>query len=90
MLDTDLRAQLGVNQLGPQAVNTRTFGGNLVGPTLRVKPGDTLRINVINNLPPNPDEHTVFAARGPGHNANRQRLLAAGEPIANLGTRHSC
>ena len=39
MLDTDLRAQFGINQLGSQTVQTRTFGGNLVGPTLRVKPG---------------------------------------------------
>ena len=35
-------------------VETPTFEGGLIGPTLRVKPGDTIEFDLINNLPPNP------------------------------------
>ena len=33
----------------------RTYEGTIPGPTLRVKPGDTLRIKLVNDLPPNRD-----------------------------------
>jgi len=35
-------------------VQTPTYEGALTGPTLRVKPGDSIQIEMINNLPPNP------------------------------------
>lgn len=34
-------------------VNLRNYNGELVGPSMRVKPGQLLRINLINNLPAN-------------------------------------
>ena len=37
-------------------VQTPTFEGGLIGPTLRVKPGDTIEFDLINNLPPNPQD----------------------------------
>jgi len=36
-------------------VNTPTFTGTIPGPTLRVKPGDRILINMINNFPENPE-----------------------------------
>jgi len=38
---------------------TPTYEGGLIGPTLRVKPGDTIEFNLINNLPPNPDNQRM-------------------------------
>ncbi|UCE62967.1 MAG: multicopper oxidase domain-containing protein, partial [Nitrospirota bacterium] len=35
-------------------IRSPTYEGNLIGPTLRVKPGDTMVITMPNNLPPNP------------------------------------
>jgi len=35
-------------------VHLRSFSSMIPGPTLRINAGDTLRINIINNLPPNP------------------------------------
>ena len=40
-------------------VNTPTFEGTLIGPTLRVKPGDTIDINLKNSLPPNPENQRM-------------------------------
>ena len=37
-----------------RAVQTPTYAGTIPGPTLRVKPGDTLNILLVNRLPPNP------------------------------------
>ena len=33
----------------------RTYEGAVPGPTLRLKPGDVLRIKLINDMPPNRD-----------------------------------
>ncbi|MFI7504717.1 multicopper oxidase family protein [Streptomyces sp. NPDC049687] len=38
---------------GAGTVRTRTYEGSVPGPTLRVRPGDTLRITHVNALPPN-------------------------------------
>jgi FtsP/CotA-like multicopper oxidase with cupredoxin domain len=35
----------------------RSYSGKLVGPTLRARPGDTLRIKLVNNLPPEQPEN---------------------------------
>jgi FtsP/CotA-like multicopper oxidase with cupredoxin domain len=37
-------------------IETTTYEGRLIGPTLRVSPGDRLKINIVNSLPPNPDQ----------------------------------
>jgi FtsP/CotA-like multicopper oxidase with cupredoxin domain len=37
-------------------VETTTYEGRLIGPTLRVRAGDRLSIEVINSLPSNPDQ----------------------------------
>jgi FtsP/CotA-like multicopper oxidase with cupredoxin domain len=38
-------------KLGGCGVKLRSFNGQLVGPTLRLKPGDVLRLMLVNNLP---------------------------------------
>ena len=42
-------------------VNTPTFTGTIPGPTLRVKPGDRMLINMINNFPENPENQRTGA-----------------------------
>src|SRR4051794_632300 len=39
---------------GRDKVHLRSYNGALVGPTIRVHPGDTLNVRLANNLP-NPD-----------------------------------
>lgn len=41
--------------IGGTLFTARCYNGQLPGPTFRAKPGDTLEITVVNNLPPNPD-----------------------------------
>jgi FtsP/CotA-like multicopper oxidase with cupredoxin domain len=61
-LSTTLEIQLATNTVldvdsGLQKdIETATYEGRLIGPTLRVRPGDRLEIDIVNNLPPNPDQ----------------------------------
>ena len=43
------------------SLNTPTYEGNLIGPTLRINPGDTIDLNMINNFPPNPPQERMGA-----------------------------
>lgn len=45
-----------VNRIGDDPVYLRSYNGQLVGPTLRAKPGDVLRIVVRNDLAPEATE----------------------------------
>jgi FtsP/CotA-like multicopper oxidase with cupredoxin domain len=60
-LRTTLHARLATNTLVDQFsgetrhVRTPTFEGTIPGPTLVVKPGDTLSLDLVNDLPPNPE-----------------------------------
>jgi FtsP/CotA-like multicopper oxidase with cupredoxin domain/peroxiredoxin/HEAT repeat protein len=42
-----------VTRIGEQRVRLRTYNGQLVGPTIRCKPGETLRVRLENTLDPN-------------------------------------
>jgi Putative multicopper oxidases len=55
MLSTTLRAGYAYRQIGGVRLYVRSYEGGSPGPTLRMKPGDTLRIRLINDLPPNRD-----------------------------------
>jgi FtsP/CotA-like multicopper oxidase with cupredoxin domain len=63
--DGELRTELHVNyayvDIGGYRLSMRTYEGGAPGPTLRVQPGDTLHITLINDLPPNPDVVPVRA-----------------------------
>jgi len=62
ILRTNIEVALATNQVQDpstgeiKTINTPTYEGGLTGPTLRVKPGDTMLIDMINNLPPNPPQ----------------------------------
>ncbi len=55
VLETTLRAQYAYRDVGGYRLFVRTYEGKVPGPTLRMKPGDTLRITLVNDLPPNLD-----------------------------------
>ena len=55
VLDTRLHIRYRHLDIGGYRLHLRTYDGTLPGPTLRVRPGDTLRIRLVNELPPNRD-----------------------------------
>ncbi len=55
VLSTTLRVAYAYRQIGGIRLYVRSYEGGSPGPTLRMKPGDTLRIKLINDLPPNRD-----------------------------------
>jgi FtsP/CotA-like multicopper oxidase with cupredoxin domain len=52
LLETSLEVKKAENKIADCVVNLRSYNGKLVGPTLRAKPGDTIRIKLINELDP--------------------------------------
>jgi FtsP/CotA-like multicopper oxidase with cupredoxin domain len=54
-LRTTLRARYAYKDIGGHKLYMRTYEGAIPGPTLRCRPGDVLRIRLINDLPPNRD-----------------------------------
>ena len=52
LLDTGLRVFFADNIIGGHPVHLRSYEGLLTGPTLRIRPGDILRILLENDLPP--------------------------------------
>jgi FtsP/CotA-like multicopper oxidase with cupredoxin domain len=67
VLRTTLRAAISTNLIVdlanglPRVVSTPTFERSLPGPTLRVRPGDSLEIDLVNDLPAN-DHHARMGA----------------------------
>lgn len=52
-----LEAKFADNVLGvtsPVTLHLRSYNGGLVGPTIRAKAGETVKIRLVNNLPPEP------------------------------------
>jgi FtsP/CotA-like multicopper oxidase with cupredoxin domain len=54
-LRTTLRVAYAYKDMGGYRLSLRSYEGNIPGPTLRFRPGDVLRIRLVNDLPPNPD-----------------------------------
>jgi FtsP/CotA-like multicopper oxidase with cupredoxin domain len=54
-LRTTLRVGYAYKDIGGYRLSLRSYEGTIPGPTLRVRPGDALRIRLINDLPPNSD-----------------------------------
>jgi FtsP/CotA-like multicopper oxidase with cupredoxin domain len=59
-LRTTLRLQYSYRDIGGYRLYLRSYEGTLTGPTLRVRPGDVLRVRVMNGLPPNRDPMPAF------------------------------
>ncbi|MEO1691379.1 MAG: multicopper oxidase domain-containing protein [Cyanobacteria bacterium J06631_6] len=51
-LETTLTVAYSDREIADCQVHLRSYNGQLVGPTLRVKPGDTINLKLINDLPP--------------------------------------
>ena len=58
-LNTTLRMQYAYKNIGGSRLYVRTYEGAVPGPTLRLKPGDVLRIELINDMPPNRDQAPI-------------------------------
>ena len=54
VLDVTLEVAYLTTTLAGSPVKLRSLGRSIPAPTLRVQAGDTLRIRLVNNLPPNP------------------------------------
>src|SRR3954454_24785065 len=50
LLDTTLTARVMALPLAGQTATVSVYEGSFPGPTLRVRPGDTLRVNLVNTL----------------------------------------
>ncbi len=82
-LDTDLRVGYAYHDIGGYRLNLRSYEGSLPGPTLVVQPGDTLRIRVYNDLPPNSDP--MPAAGDFPHHFNTTNLHVHGLHVSPSG-----
>jgi FtsP/CotA-like multicopper oxidase with cupredoxin domain/peroxiredoxin len=51
VLTVTLRVNYASNHIGSDPVYLRNYNGRLTGPTLRVHPGDTIRLKLVNDLP---------------------------------------
>ena len=58
-LNTTLRMQYAYKNIGGHRLYVRTYEGTVPGPTLRLKPGDVLRVKLINDMPPNRDQAPI-------------------------------
>src|SRR5580704_592333 len=55
VLSTSLRCAYAYRDIGGKRLYLRSYEGGSPGPTLRMKPGETLKIRLTNDFPPNRD-----------------------------------
>jgi FtsP/CotA-like multicopper oxidase with cupredoxin domain len=83
VLRTTLKIAYAEHTIADCPVSLRNYNGRLVGPTLRVKPGDTLVVALDNSLPPNagpmPDDPNV------PHGFNTTNLHTHGLHVSPVG-----
>jgi FtsP/CotA-like multicopper oxidase with cupredoxin domain len=72
-----LRAVEAINDLNGMQLRHHSFNGNLVGPTIRVKPGTQLKIHLQNDLPQKPASDPS-RNDNPGHAPNTTNLIVDG------------
>lgn len=90
-LRTTLRVAPAVAQAGPLAppLNVRAYEGSVPGPTLRVKPGDRLVVNLVNDLALPEGAPLVVAEeeggkRGGGDRASLEGKVEAWPNVTNI------
>ncbi len=60
-LRTTLRVDYTYKDIGGYRLHVRSYEGTIPAPTLRARPGDVLRITLVNDLPPNRDNEPADA-----------------------------
>ncbi len=83
VLDTTLTVRYAYLNIGGYRLFLRTYEGKTPGPTLRLKPGDTLRMKIINDLPPNRD--LTPEDKATPHNFNTTNLHTHGLHVSPSG-----
>jgi len=83
VLSTTLNVDYAYRDIGGYRLFLRSYEGTSPGPTLRVNPGDTLKIEITNNLPPNRDE--APANTDHPHQFNTTNLHAHGTHVSPGG-----
>jgi FtsP/CotA-like multicopper oxidase with cupredoxin domain len=59
-LRTTIRLRYAYHDVGGYRLYMRTYEGTIPGPTLRARPGDVLKIDIVNDLPPNRDQAPAY------------------------------
>jgi FtsP/CotA-like multicopper oxidase with cupredoxin domain len=77
-LRTNLRVGYTYKDIGGYRLSLRSYEGTIPGPTLRVKPGDVLRMRLTNALPPNPDPTPVDMSLPHHFNTTKTSTSTAG------------
>jgi FtsP/CotA-like multicopper oxidase with cupredoxin domain len=81
LLDTTLTARVRSLPLAGQTATVSVYERSFPGPNLRVRPGDTLRVNLVNSLdalPPGLPQNSPFICSpvtGPGHASNSEHTM---------------
>lgn len=88
-----LEVRYAETELAGCAVRLRSYNGSLVGETIRAKPGETLFLRVVNNLPqvaPQPHPQDTMTGRHAGHfSFNVTNLHTHGLHTAPQGTKEA-
>lgn len=79
-LNVTLQARETLVRLGKELINGATYNGVYGGPVLRLKPGDTLHLKLVNHLPQATNMHFHGLAVSPlGHGDNAMHMVGPGE-----------
>lgn len=70
VLDVTLSAAAGSHQVAGRNATTFAYNGTVPGPTLRLRPGDRLRVRLVNDLPQATNLHTHGLLVSPEGNAD--------------------
>jgi FtsP/CotA-like multicopper oxidase with cupredoxin domain len=80
LLDTVLSCAISPVTVGGKAATVSVYEGSYPGPTLHIKPGDLLRVNVVNNLPDDTNLHVHgFHVSPSGHSDDVLLTIVPGE-----------
>ena len=83
ILSTSLRVQYAYKDVGGYRLFMRTYDGGVPGPTLRLKRGDTLRIRLVNDLPPERNPAPAYVDQP--HRINTTNLHFHGSHVSPSG-----
>lgn len=81
-----LEASLGTHEVAGRAVQTMGYNGGVPGPTLRVRPGDTVRLDLVNRLEEVTNLHVHGLHVSP--EGNGDNIFLAVEPGRTLRYEH--